>query len=160
MWDYSTASHSKWRFPCVPSWREALFLINQLPWQLWRSWSCSCDILWRPLLLRMSTFILTFILMLTIVIAPWLVWLIIPLHQPLPHLQHKKKAKVLWKPTRIMLGEHVGSDDIGGLSFEQRKRLSIALEFVASPSIILRNRSTSSSTNYLLHTYMSIKARV
>jgi len=30
----------------------------------------------------------------------------------------------------------VGTDDEGGLSFEQRKRLSIAVEFAASPSIL------------------------
>ncbi len=30
----------------------------------------------------------------------------------------------------------VGSDDEGGISFEQRKRLSIAVELAASPSII------------------------
>lgn len=30
----------------------------------------------------------------------------------------------------------VGTTDEGGLSFEQRKRLSIAVEFAASPSIL------------------------
>jgi len=30
----------------------------------------------------------------------------------------------------------VGTTDTGGLSFEQRKRLSIAVEFAASPSIL------------------------
>lgn len=30
----------------------------------------------------------------------------------------------------------VGSDDSGGLSFEQKKRLSIAVELVANPSIL------------------------
>jgi ABC-type multidrug transport system ATPase subunit/ABC-type multidrug transport system permease subunit len=37
----------------------------------------------------------------------------------------------------------VGSDDSGGLSFEQRKRLSIAVELVANPSIIFLDEPTS-----------------
>jgi ABC-type multidrug transport system ATPase subunit len=37
----------------------------------------------------------------------------------------------------------VGSDDTGGLSFEQRKRLSIAVELVANPSIIFLDEPTS-----------------
>lgn len=37
----------------------------------------------------------------------------------------------------------VGSDDSGGLSFEQRKRLSIAVELVANPSILFLDEPTS-----------------
>jgi ABC-type multidrug transport system ATPase subunit/ABC-type multidrug transport system permease subunit len=37
----------------------------------------------------------------------------------------------------------VGSDESGGLSFEQRKRLSIAVELVANPSIIFLDEPTS-----------------
>jgi len=37
----------------------------------------------------------------------------------------------------------VGSDATGGLSFEQRKRLSIAVELVANPSIIFLDEPTS-----------------
>lgn len=37
----------------------------------------------------------------------------------------------------------VGDDDSGGLSFEQRKRLSIAVELVANPSIIFLDEPTS-----------------
>ena len=37
----------------------------------------------------------------------------------------------------------VGSDDTGGLSFEQRKRLSIAVELVANPSILFADEPTS-----------------
>lgn len=37
----------------------------------------------------------------------------------------------------------VGSDDTGGLSFEQKKRLSIAVELVANPSIIFLDEPTS-----------------
>ncbi|GKY93223.1 hypothetical protein MPSEU_000290000 [Mayamaea pseudoterrestris] len=37
----------------------------------------------------------------------------------------------------------VGSDDSGGLSFEQRKRLSIANELVANPTIIFADEPTS-----------------
>jgi len=37
----------------------------------------------------------------------------------------------------------VGSDNTGGLSFEQRKRLSIACELVANPSIIFLDEPTS-----------------
>jgi ABC-type multidrug transport system ATPase subunit len=37
----------------------------------------------------------------------------------------------------------VGSDDTGGLSFEQRKRLSIAVELVANPSILFLDEPTS-----------------
>mmetsp|Transcript_27588 Transcript_27588/g.66312 ORF Transcript_27588/g.66312 Transcript_27588/m.66312 type:complete len:915 (-) Transcript_27588:593-3337(-) len=37
----------------------------------------------------------------------------------------------------------VGSDEAGGLSFEQKKRLSIAVELVANPSIIFLDEPTS-----------------
>jgi ABC-type multidrug transport system ATPase subunit len=37
----------------------------------------------------------------------------------------------------------VGSDATGGLSFEQKKRLSIAVELVANPSIIFLDEPTS-----------------
>eukprot|EP00547_Thalassionema_nitzschioides_P003473 CAMPEP_0194202806 /NCGR_PEP_ID=MMETSP0156-20130528/2735_1 /TAXON_ID=33649 /ORGANISM="Thalassionema nitzschioides, Strain L26-B" /LENGTH=1424 /DNA_ID=CAMNT_0038928407 /DNA_START=109 /DNA_END=4383 /DNA_ORIENTATION=+ len=37
----------------------------------------------------------------------------------------------------------VGSDDTGGLSFEQKKRLSIAVELVANPSILFLDEPTS-----------------
>eukprot|EP00957_Ditylum_brightwellii_P063162 4794173-Ditylum_brightwellii.AAC.1 len=37
----------------------------------------------------------------------------------------------------------VGSDEEGGLSFEQTKRLSIAVELAASPSIIFLDEPTS-----------------
>lgn len=37
----------------------------------------------------------------------------------------------------------VGDDNSGGLSFEQRKRLSIAVELVANPSIIFLDEPTS-----------------
>jgi ABC-type multidrug transport system ATPase subunit len=37
----------------------------------------------------------------------------------------------------------VGSDEEGGLSFEQRKRLSIAVELAASPSIIFLDEPTT-----------------
>ena len=37
----------------------------------------------------------------------------------------------------------VGDDATGGLSFEQRKRLSIAVELVANPSIIFLDEPTS-----------------
>lgn len=37
----------------------------------------------------------------------------------------------------------VGTDETGGLSFEQRKRLSIAVELVANPSIIFLDEPTS-----------------
>ena len=37
----------------------------------------------------------------------------------------------------------VGSDAGGGLSFEQRKRLSIAIELVANPSILFLDEPTS-----------------
>jgi len=37
----------------------------------------------------------------------------------------------------------VGSDESGGLSFEQRKRLSIAVELVANPSILFCDEPTS-----------------
>jgi ABC-type multidrug transport system ATPase subunit len=37
----------------------------------------------------------------------------------------------------------VGSDETGGLSFEQRKRLSIAIELVANPSILFLDEPTS-----------------
>lgn len=37
----------------------------------------------------------------------------------------------------------VGSDDTGGLSFEQNKRLSIAVELVANPSILFLDEPTS-----------------
>lgn len=37
----------------------------------------------------------------------------------------------------------VGSDAAGGLSFEQRKRLSIAVELVANPSILFLDEPTS-----------------
>lgn len=37
----------------------------------------------------------------------------------------------------------VGSDETGGLSFEQRKRLSIAVELVANPSILFLDEPTS-----------------
>jgi ABC-type multidrug transport system ATPase subunit len=37
----------------------------------------------------------------------------------------------------------VGSDATGGLSFEQRKRLSIAVELVANPSILFLDEPTS-----------------
>jgi len=37
----------------------------------------------------------------------------------------------------------VGTDETGGLSFEQRKRLSIAVEVVANPSLIFLDEPTS-----------------
>lgn len=53
----------------------------------------------------------------------------------------------------------VGSDDEGGISFEQRKRLSIAVELAASPSIIfldeVRNAQPSRSFVLIVLTQLS-----
>eukprot|EP00522_Entomoneis_paludosa_P012046 CAMPEP_0172443714 /NCGR_PEP_ID=MMETSP1065-20121228/3929_1 /TAXON_ID=265537 /ORGANISM="Amphiprora paludosa, Strain CCMP125" /LENGTH=1500 /DNA_ID=CAMNT_0013194039 /DNA_START=53 /DNA_END=4555 /DNA_ORIENTATION=+ len=43
----------------------------------------------------------------------------------------------------VIEGLQVGSDDTGGLSFEQNKRLSIAVELVANPSILFLDEPTS-----------------
>ena len=40
----------------------------------------------------------------------------------------------------------VGNDELGGLSFEQRKRLSIAVELVSNPSIIFLDGKWMSSS--------------
>ena len=39
----------------------------------------------------------------------------------------------------------IGSDETGGLSFEQKKRLSIAVELAASPSVIFLDEVSESS---------------
>jgi ABC-type multidrug transport system ATPase subunit len=42
----------------------------------------------------------------------------------------------------VLASSLVGTDETGGLSFEQKKRLSIAVELAASPSIIFLDEPT------------------
>jgi ABC-type lipoprotein export system ATPase subunit len=49
----------------------------------------------------------------------------------------------------------VGSYDEGGLSFEQRKRLAIAVELAGSPSILFLDEVRSEAAAHSLPTYMS-----
>jgi ABC-type multidrug transport system ATPase subunit len=48
----------------------------------------------------------------------------------------------LWELTSLH-GSHVGLTGVNGLSCEQRKRLTIAVELVANPSIIFMDEPTS-----------------
>lgn len=48
----------------------------------------------------------------------------------------------------------VGSDEEGGLSFEQRKRLSIAVELAASPSIIFLDEVSDSDSMWYILSFM------